>query len=131
MYIHPDDIIQVHPKHQWNAPGFINVGATDRTGNPAAPDDTAVTNFKIGSNSYNGSWPITAQGAADLQEAMQNAIDDLNIVDPLTGYNKTAVTVTWIDAATDSLAIYVLNTNQTWKVTDSDGEVTLSPAGLP
>lgn len=131
VYIHPEDIIKVHPKHQWFIPGFGNVGATDRTGSPAAPDDTAVTNFKIGAESFNGTWPITAQGAADLEAAMQEAIDNLNIVNPIDGYNKTAVTVTWVDDTTDYLQIYVLNTNQVWKVTDSDGEVTLSAAGLP
>lgn len=131
VFLHPGDEWAVHPDHQFFCPEFINVGATEDDGDPAAPDDTAVTNFKIGANSYSGTWPITANGAAALQLAMQEAIDALGIVDPVKGFNSTAVTVNWIDASTDYLQIYIMNTNQVWKVTDSDGEVTLSPDGLP
>jgi hypothetical protein len=92
-----EDVVGVDPDHQITCPPEINIGLV-------AVDDitVTVTAFVVNGVAYSGSYPVTAEGAAALQAALQDAV----------GING-AVTVVYVDAATDYLQVYVMGTTAT------------------
>lgn len=105
QYVRPQDIHSVAPAHQWVCPEEQNVGLI-------ADDEitASVDAFDInGGTPVEGPWPVTAQGASDLQDALNAAL-----------VGNGAATVNYVDAATDYLQVYVMGTTAT---------ITLDPQG--
>lgn len=97
QYVRPEDIYAVTPNYQYVCPEEGNYAITE--------DDVltaTVTAFEINGVETTGSWPVTAEGAADLEAAMQAQL-----------INNGAVTVQYIDAATDYLTVHVMGTTAT------------------
>lgn len=94
LYLRPEDVVGVGPDHVWNCPEAANISIT------AVDDLTAtITAFEINGVETTGSWPITAQGATDLQQALNDAL-----------VGNGAATVVYVDAATDYFRVYVNGT---------------------
>lgn len=129
VFLHPNDIYAIHPKHTFVCAPFINVGATSLGGTPAAPDKT-VSAFTINGESFSGSYAVSGPGAASLQAAIQAALDALEATSAVNGREISTVRVTFIDSTTDYLRIVVFNTNATITVTDADATITLTTAGI-
>lgn len=100
QYVRSGDVFAVAPAHQLECPEPANIGLV-------AVDDitVTVTSFDINGTETTGSWPVTAEGAADLQDAMNAAL-----------VGNGAVTVNYVDAATDYLQVYVMQTTATIEV---------------
>ena len=92
-----EDVVAVDPDHQITCPEPADVGLV-------AVDDITeeVTAFTINGTAYAGSYPVTAEGAADLQAAMNNALA-----------GNGAVTVVYVDTGTDYLQVYAMQTTAT------------------
>lgn len=100
QYVRPGDIVGILPAYQYECPDPINIGLV-------AVDDltTEISGFEINGVAYTGPYAVSADGAAALELAMQNAL----------GQNG-AVTVNYVDAATDYIQVYVMQTTATIEV---------------
>lgn len=94
QYVRPQDIVGILPAYQYECPDAANIGIT------AVDDLTAtVTAFEVNGVETTGSWPVTEEGAAALQAALQAAL-----------VNNGKVTVVYVDTGTDYLKVYVMQT---------------------
>ena len=100
LYLRPEDVVGVGPDHTWECPEPDNISIT-------AVDSLTVTitSFEINGVETTGSWPITSDGAVDLQAALNAALA-----------GNGAATVVYVDAATDYFRVYVNNTTATIEV---------------
>jgi hypothetical protein len=97
LYLRPEDVVAVGSAHTWECPVADNYAIT-------AVDTLTetVTEFTVNGVATAGSWPITLEGAADLQQALNDALA-----------GNGAATVVYVDAATDYFRVYVMNTTAT------------------
>ena len=95
QYVLPNRIVGVIPLHTWECPpaaDYAQVGTSL----------TSVTSFQVGSKPvHTETYPATAQGAKDLQADMNAELQ-----------GNGSATVSWVDAATDYLKVFVMNTQQ-------------------
>jgi hypothetical protein len=100
LYLRPEDVVGVGEAHNWECPEAGNIGIT-------AVDDLTetITSFEINGVETTGSWPITAEGAVDLQAALNTALA-----------GNGAATVVYVDTGTDYFRVYVMNTTATIEV---------------
>lgn len=97
QYARSGDVYAVAPAHQWECPAVADVGLV------AVDDITAtVTSFTVNGVVTSGSWPVTAEGAAALQIALNEAL-----------VGNGAATVVYVDTGTDYLQVYVMQTTAT------------------
>jgi len=99
QYVLPNRIVGVIPLHTWECAGPGNYATTG-----TAP--TSVTSFQVGSQAvHTETYAATLAGAAALQADLNAALQ-----------GDGAASVVWVDAATDYLKIYVMNTTQVVKI---------------
>lgn len=107
QYVRPQDILAIGPGYQIECPAIQNIGLV-------ATDDITetVTAFEVNGVETTGSWAVTEEGAAALELAIQTYLDENGIAGE--------VTVVYVNAGTDYLQVYVMQTY---------AEITLTPGG--
>jgi hypothetical protein len=107
QYVHPSRIWGFTPLFQITCPDVANIGLV-------AVDDitTTVTEFVLDGVTTTGSWPVTADGAAALQLALNNALS-----------GNGSATVVYVNAGTDYLQVYIMGTTARGSVNTVDMEV--------